>query len=769
MRSSLSRDGRDLDRRRAERDFQDNPPSFEPAQGDDGSGWNMDFGDLGNGQQSQQSSVDPFGGMSFGNQNLGGTSESSFSGTSMSALEGLNQMQNNMNMNQPAQKKKAEDVIVDVMIQSGKVGLKGLKGFIAEVQEALEDDKEQDMMRFGYKMSTRGLVLALLGGLAFVLSLFQKGVNTDYCLSLIVSGMTSFVIGTPIYMSKRASLDAEVERELNSIGNDDEEGGFGSEGYNNDYQEEPSFNDSNDDFSFDDDESDSSDDDFFSNWDEGFGGDDNDEVTVDENIDVDSMISNLDATNMPVNMYTRAYLVETFMKVLPQKNPNFSEMEEIPEGDDFYTYDDIICEIAERMGLPEEKTPRLLTLRENLFIVQLKLERPTGFNKEQAMADELASIYSIDQDTGRSIKGREGVYATTSVSGGYFFINMFICNNPPLITIGDIYSRNKDFIMDVKNKMPLIWGINELGDPITSDASSIDSMIISGMPRSGKSWKMQSLLLQLCMFSSPEEINIIVYDTKGAASDYYRISSYSPHFKEFRYTKETIIASLERLTTKERAKRDKIFAEYGVMNISDLHRRFPDAKVPYIYVVLDEMKSLVDSLTKEEANKFWELIGYVVTKMPNLGFRLICIPHRIVNEIIRKTVSQNIPTKACIRATKSDVVSGLDIKEKDFMYSLPNKGDMALKSTEIANGNPVYCHGEVITSTNETNEEIFRYVGEVWKRLCPGSEKDSVGVSKKVGHSAVDRSFSESSYNLGDSSNKNEGISVDDIEEGFWV
>ena len=103
------------------------------------------------------------------------------------------------------------------------------------------------------------------------------------------------------------------------------------------------------------------------------------------------------------------------------------------------------------------------------------------------------------------------------------------------------------------------------------------------------------------------------------------------------------------------------------------------------------------------------------------------------------------------------------------MYSLPNKGDMALKSTEIANGNPVYCHGEVITSTNETNEEIFRYVGEVWKRLCPGSEKDAVGVSKKVGHSAVDRSFSESSYNLGDSSNKNEGISVDDIEEGFWV
>ena len=46
MRHKIDSSGLDIDRRRAERDFDDNPPAFEPAQGSS-EGWDMDFDDLG--------------------------------------------------------------------------------------------------------------------------------------------------------------------------------------------------------------------------------------------------------------------------------------------------------------------------------------------------------------------------------------------------------------------------------------------------------------------------------------------------------------------------------------------------------------------------------------------------------------------------------------------------------------------------------------------------------------------------------------------------
>ena len=74
--------------------------------------------------------------------------------------------------------------------------------------------------------------------------------------------------------------------------------------------------------------------------------------------------------------------------------------------------------------------------------------------------------------------------------------------------------------------MPFVWGVTELGESIWCDADDMDTLIISGIPRSGKSWKMQSILLQLCMFNSPEDVTFYLLDPKGDTSDYYNIRNY---------------------------------------------------------------------------------------------------------------------------------------------------------------------------------------------------------------------------------------------------
>ena len=63
---------------------------------------------------------------------------------------------------------------------------------------------------------------------------------------------------------------------------------------------------------------------------------------------------------------------------------------------------------------------------------------------------------------------------------------------------------------------------------------------------------------------------------------------------------------------------------------------------------------------------------------------------------------------------KDEIKNALQVTPKEFPYSLVNEGDMALRSKEIANGKCVFCHAEVLSKDNETNKDIFKYIGSLW-------------------------------------------------------
>ena len=496
MRHKIDSSGLDIDRRRAERDFDDNPPAFEPAQGSS-EGWDMDFDDLGS--SNSNSSFDSFEGL----DSLRSTNDNSFAGSSNNSFN-LQNFNNPLQQQQPQQQegpKRLEDAIGEAGIKAAKVGVAGAKGFIAEFKEAIEDDFQNDLKLWFYYMAKGSLFLGIVGIMLLILS-FLLNFNKDYCLSLVISAMISFAVSIVIYMWKRdtymqasdENAEEEVQEEHSNFMDDEPvmESAPDADAFSNWDDDDPDGSDSGDDFAN-------------FNWDDDPDDDEeSDEVVVQNQKSVDDALAELDSGYIPAERYTREYLIETFCKVLPLITPNYAKMTEIYEdSDDFNIYDALIEDICERIGLPEEKTPRLESLKENLFVVQLKLSRPSGFNKEQVVADELAMAYKVDQETGRPKEGAENVYATYSTSNRSYFISIYVCMEPPVISLGDIYRTNREKLK--KYKMPYVWGVTELGEVIWSDADDIDTMIVSGIPRSGKSWKMQSFLLQLCMFNSPEE------------------------------------------------------------------------------------------------------------------------------------------------------------------------------------------------------------------------------------------------------------------------
>lgn len=328
--------------------------------------------------------------------------------------------------------------------------------------------------------------------------------------------------------------------------------------------------------------------------------------------------------------------------------------------------------------------------------------------------------------------------------------------------------------------MPFIWGVDELGSVKYCDAKSTNSIIVSGIPRGGKSWKVQSIIAQYAMFSSPKELQFYIYDIKGDTSDYVVMSGYLPHIREFKSKKSDIIASLKKLTTKVAEEREALLKSYGFINIKDFKEIHPEVEMPYIYVVIDEMMNLTGSFTKEESAEFQSLLAAFVSRFPNLGFRVILIPHRIVNEVISKKVYPLVTCKMSIMQSFEEIKNGLDITRKDFPYNLPNPGDMALKTVDINKGKVVFCHGEAITSKNSMNFEVFRYIGEVWRKLepeyCAQLEKSNISrINKGNGTSLnpVDRTKGTESYDYAKSISEEQGVDfLDDLDdttdEDFW-
>lgn len=737
----------DVDLLRKEREARMNPPEFEIGQGED-DGWN--FFDDDNGGMSMDESAfggssqgfgDSFGGIGGDLGSLGGSVQGGFSNT---------------NSHSPQSLTATEDKIIDGAVMVGKHAFNGSKELFNGIHDGIKGNNAFYWTVYGKKVMVVGVVISISG---VILSLMGLVSNISRGLDVLIGGLMSLAVGVLIFslncdkarelggMEKKESIEPVIYEEeefsddiFSDIDDDlyeEEYSGWGSD------DEEDIFNDEEEEF------------DPWSSIDEDDYVESVDEVISSEPVDIDEAIESI--REIPAHTQTRQYLFEEYSRVLPVINPAFAKLKSISENSDsFIIFDKVLIDASIQVGTNQDKLPQLLELRENQFIIQLKATRPSGL-KEEAIANEIANIYSRDE-YGAVI--HEGVYATTSSVGSSYIINIFK-GEDSIISLADTYKEVSDFVLDPNIKKPVIMGVNELGKVWYFDAEKVFSYIISGKPRSGKSWSVVSLVLQLCMYSSPREVQFEVFDVKGTSSDFYSMNEHLPHFKKFESVGKSILQRLRHITTVEADRRKKILNEHDVIAIADLKNKGVDVEMPYLYVLIDEIVGLIGTFTKDEHAEFKDLMNVLITQMPNLGIRLILVPHRVTNDIVPKTTYTNVGCIACVRTDSKEIASTLDITKKDFPYDLTNSGDMALKTGEVNKGKTVFCHGVAVTSSNESNVGIYKFVGSLWGKLEPEEEKEQVLNLKKesykghdlVGVDSFDTEFGSEDY---------------DDDESFW-
>lgn len=725
-----------------------NPPEFEIGQGED-DGWN--FFDDDNGGMSMDESAfggssqgfgDSFGGMGGDLGSLGGSVQGGFSNT---------------NSHSPQSLTATEDKIIDGAVMVGKHAFNGSKELFNGIHDGIKGNNAFYWTVYGKKVMVVGVVISISG---VILSLMGLVSNISRGLDVLIGGLMSLAVGVLIFslncdkarelggMEKKESIEPviyEEEEFSDDIFSDIDDDLYEEEysGWGSDDEEEDIFNDEEEEF------------DPWSSIDEDDYVESVDEVISSEPVDIDEAIESI--REIPAHTQTRQYLFEEYSRVLPVINPAFAKLKSISENSDsFIIFDKVLIDASIQVGTNQDKLPQLLELRENQFIIQLKATRPSGL-KEEAIANEIANIYSRDE-YGAVI--HEGVYATTSSVGSSYIINIFK-GEDSIISLADTYKEVSDFVLDPNIKKPVIMGVNELGKVWYFDAEKVFSYIISGKPRSGKSWSVVSLVLQLCMYSSPREVQFEVFDVKGTSSDFYSMNEHLPHFKKFESVGKRILQRLRHITTVEADRRKKILNEHDVIAIADLKNKGVDVEMPYLYVLIDEIVGLIGTFTKDEHAEFKDLMNVLITQMPNLGIRLILVPHRVTNDIVPKTTYTNVGCIACVRTDSKEIASTLDITKKDFPYDLTNSGDMALKTGEVNKGKTVFCHGVAVTSSNESNVGIYKFVGSLWGKLEPEEEKEQVLNLKKesykghdlVGVDSFDTEFGSEDY---------------DDDESFW-
>lgn len=635
------------------------------------------------------------------------------------------------------QKKSEDEIILDILSAIWKQ-IKNFFIFLKDLASNFKDTTPHGWLMVYNRLAIFGAFLSGAGVVILLLGLFVPTIaNSGFVLALgIISGGIG-VSGMVIYNEKAKNWISETGQMGDTYSNlrsatsegGTSEGEFDSEDYFDEVQPEDDFfsQGGNDDFGFAEENSDlggwdfeeeDSDDDGFVDLSSQF--EDDDILVADEPVDIDEAIASL--SDAGVHAQSRAYLYEQFYKVLRSVTPNYSELTELEEySDDFQHYLTLLLNAAAREGFTDQDF-QIEHIYENSFMYKIVISASPKFK-----ADKVAiSIENQEKYNQMGIEVKPNLFVTSKVIGHNVHIDI-IKDSSPMLTVKDMWSENKDFILDPDNVMPVVLGSDELGQSIVMDFAKINSIALSGKPGKGKTWLAQSIIAQLAFFSTPNEVQFIFADPKGQQGDFANINF--PHVIEKVKTEEETMEVLRRIVREEVPKREALLGQYGLTDIKDMHKMYPDVTMPYLYILVEEMMSLGDHLKqmdKEAYKEYRAILSDIVNKCRYLGIRLFGLSQRMTDNAIPRDIKVGIDLKLTAGADASEIEQVMEVKPKDFPYNIAGKvGKYAVMSPEYRGGNASFMVGAVMGTSNPENAQTYRFVKALWEKIEPRKEEKS--------------------------------------------
>lgn len=438
---------------------------------------------------------------------------------------------------------------------------------------------------------------------------------------------------------------------------------------------------------------------------------------------MDKILDNINGQNSN-GIMTRQYLFDNISNCISNIKPTYDNVTKIVEGsDDFEAWDAIIQSSAGILKTTkDDDMPYLISAKDKLFYVLLEIHRPKWLKNVDVLVKEIVNVCSFDEDTG--IKNNS-IYGMGEMVGFKIYIKV-MKGKTAMVSVKDTFRGVESDIKNTKNYLPVVLGVDAEGNVVWKDLKTMDSILVTGMPRSGKSWFVQAMITQMCMWLKPSELNFYILDPKDSISDFKNFQL--PHIRKFVTTDNDILKELRHVVRIEGPRRKKIIGGANCVNIWDFKKVNPDVDLPLLYVLIDEVITLAERMDKETKDEFNSLLLELVSQLPALGIRVIMIPHVVKDQVLKKSITDLIPCRISVRGDSQHIEKSVGVK--GFKHKLEHQGDMAVR---FNNDEPMFVHSVVLTDSNEKNNELFDFLTKLWLKLEPDSYIGSIKEKNEKG------------------------------------
>jgi len=326
---------------------------------------------------------------------------------------------------------------------------------------------------------------------------------------------------------------------------------------------------------------------------------------------------------------------------------------------------------------------------------ELRPERGVKISKISSLADDLAlalaatSVRIEAPIPGKSAVGIEVPNATVSV-----------------VAVREILEAlpNRGVIP------PLLMALGKdiTGRPVFGDLANMPHLLIAGATGSGKSVCLNCILASLLVSATPDQVQLLMIDPKRVELAVY---NGIPHLIKEVITDPRLAAGALFEMTKEMDARYERFAKAGVRKIEEYNAKYPEEKLPYVVIAIDELADLMMIAPA----KVETMICRLAQLARATGIHLVVATQRPSVDVITGIIKANIPSR--ISFATSSQVDSRTILDMAGAERLLGRGDMLY--LPIDSPKPIRAQGALITGS-----EIARLVDFWAKQARPDNLLD---------------------------------------------
>ena len=233
--------------------------------------------------------------------------------------------------------------------------------------------------------------------------------------------------------------------------------------------------------------------------------------------------------------------------------------------------------------------------------------------------------------------------------------------------------------------LAIALGKDITGRPVFGDLGKMPHLLVAGATGAGKSVCLNCIIASLLVMASPDQLELLMIDPKRVELTVY---NGIPHLIKEVITDPRMAAGALFEMTKEMEARYERFAKAGVRKIEEYNAKYPDEKLPYIVVIIDELADLMLIAPAK--------VEMLVMRLAQLaratGIHLVVATQRPSVDVITGLIKANIPSR--IAFAVSSQVDSRTILDMAGAERLLGRGDMLYLPIDAPK--PVRAQGALI-------------------------------------------------------------------------